>query len=95
MTLVQWKKQWREAVAAEETELSFSDWYAVEGKRSWNHVFTVAWSVSGSKHEDWGRCLQSERGRVLDALKQRVLELETNESEFQFALEGFDTYEES
>lgn len=95
MTLVQWKNQWRKAVAAEETELSFSDWYASERKRSWNHAFTIAWSVSGSQHDDWGRCLQSERRRVLDALKQRVLELETNEGEFHSAIEGFDTYEES
>ena len=95
MTLIQWKKKWREAVAAEETELSFSDWYASEGKRSWNHAFTVAWSVPGSKYENWGDCMKHEPGRVLTALKARVMELEANEDEFHAAVEGFDTYEES
>lgn len=94
MTLVQWKKKWREAVTAEQTELSFSDWYASEGKRSWNHSFTIQWSVIGSKYEDWGQCMRHEPGRVLTALWERFLELEANENEFHAAIEGVYSHEE-
>lgn len=61
---------------------------------TWNHAFTLGFSVSGSEYEDWEEAMKNEKGLIIDALLQRVNELKRNRHEFLAALEGFDTYEE-
>lgn len=63
---------------------------------TYNHAFTLAFAVGGSKHEKWEDALNdpSEKPAILHALKHRIMEFERNNAEYVEALEGFDTYEE-
>lgn len=63
---------------------------------TYNHAFTLAFAVSGSKHADWTDALQDpdEKPSIIEALKERILLLESDDTEYQEALEAFDTYEE-
>lgn len=63
---------------------------------TYNHAFTLAFAVPGSKHEQWWDALQdpTEKPAVIKALYERIRLLEDNDAEYQEALEGFDTYEE-
>lgn len=61
---------------------------------TWNHAYSLAFAVSGSKYEDWEEAMTNEKGLIIEALLQRVEELKRNRHEFMAALEGFDTYEE-
>lgn len=63
---------------------------------TYNHAFTLAFAVPGSKHEDWWDALKDpeEKQAVIAALYKRIRMLEDNDAEYVEALEGFDTYEE-
>lgn len=63
---------------------------------TYNHAFTLAFAVPGSKHQDWWNALSdpTEKSAVIGALYERVRMLEANDAEYREALEGFDTYEE-
>jgi len=63
---------------------------------TYNHAFTLAFAVAGSKHADWWDALRdpTEKSAVIKALHERIRLLEANDAEYQEALEGFDTYEE-
>ena len=63
---------------------------------TYNHAFTLAFAVPGSKHEQWEDALKDpeEKPAVIKALYERIRLLEANDAEYQEALEGFDTYEE-
>ena len=63
---------------------------------TYNHAFTLAFAVGGSKHEKWEDALNDpdEKPAIIDALKHRIMEFERNNAEYVEALEGFDTYDE-
>lgn len=63
---------------------------------TYNHAYTLAFAVAGSKHADWVDALKDpeEKPAVIKALYERIRLLESNDAEYQEALEGFDTYEE-
>lgn len=64
---------------------------------TYNHAFTLAFAVPGSKHADWLDALQDpdEKPAVIAALKERVRLLETDDTEYREALDGYDTYDEA
>lgn len=64
---------------------------------TYNHAFTLAFAVGGSKHERWEDALSdpTEKTMIIEALLRRVREFDRNDAEYQEALDGFDTYEES
>ena len=61
---------------------------------TYNHAFTIAFSVSGSQYEDWMECVTNEKELVMAGLYERIAQLKSPSSEYPEALDGFDTYEE-
>lgn len=63
---------------------------------TYNHAFTLAFAVGGSKHERWEDALNDpdEKPAIIEALYRRVRDLDRNNAEFVEALDGFDTYDE-
>ena len=59
--------------------------------KTYNHAFTMSFSVSGSKHEDWYIALQEEPQLIWGAIQDRLLHGMDDVLE---SCEGFDTYEE-
>ena len=62
-------------------------------KKTYNHAFDIAFSVSDSEYEDWFDCLKHEKGAVINALQRRVREV-FESGEHLEAISGFDSYEE-
>jgi len=61
-------------------------------EKRYNHAFTMAFSVSGSEHEDWFIALQEEPQLVWGAIQDRLLHGMDDVLE---SCEGYDTYEEA
>ena len=61
--------------------------------KTYNHAFCFAWSVSGSKYEDWMDCIKHEQIKLIEALYDRVVE-QIECRELTQSVEGWDTYEE-
>ncbi len=61
---------------------------------TYNHAFTIAFSVSGSQYEDWTECVTNEKALVMAGLYERLAQLGSPSSDYPEALDGFDTYEE-
>lgn len=63
---------------------------------TYNHAYTLAFAVAGSKHANWLDALQdpTEKPAIIEALYKRIRLLESNDAEYVEALDGFDTYEE-
>ena len=60
-------------------------------EKTYNHAFTMSFSVSGSKYEDWYIALQQEPQLIWGAIQDRLLHGMDDVLE---SCEGFDTYEE-
>lgn len=60
--------------------------------KTYNHAFTMSFSVSGSKHEDWYIALQEEPQLIWGAIQDRLLHGMDDVLE---SCEGFDTYLEA
>tara|TARA_R100000742_G_C4263448_1_gene81301 strand:+ start:810 stop:1022 length:213 start_codon:yes stop_codon:yes gene_type:complete len=60
-------------------------------KKTYNHAFTMSFSVSGSEHADWYDTLQKESELVWGAIQNR---LSHGMNDVLESCEGFDTYEE-
>jgi hypothetical protein len=60
-------------------------------KKTYNHAFTMSFSVSGSEHEDWYNALQEEPELVWKAIQNR---LSHGMNDVLESCEGYDTYEE-
>lgn len=61
---------------------------------TFNHAFTIGFSVGESEYEDWADCVKNEKPRVIAALLERLDQLMHDDVEYTEAIEGFDTYEE-
>ncbi len=62
---------------------------------TYNHAMSIAFAVSGSKHEDPHKCVQQEKELVIGALLNRIVLLMNDDSEFREAFSDcWDTYEE-
>ena len=59
--------------------------------KTYNHAFTMSFSVSGSRYEDWYIALQQEPQLIWGAIQDRLLHGMDDVLE---SCEGFDTYEE-
>lgn len=64
-----------------------------EPKKTYDHAFDVAFSVHSSEHEKWEDCLEKEKEKVMDAIRERIDDL-FKDGEYLEAITGFDTYEE-
>tara|TARA_R110000824_G_scaffold59651_2_gene160026 strand:+ start:1677 stop:1925 length:249 start_codon:yes stop_codon:yes gene_type:complete len=60
-------------------------------RKTYNHAFDVAFSVSGSEYEDSLECLRNEAERVLESLKNRIENI-FGSAEYLEAINGWDTY---
>ena len=60
-------------------------------EKRYNHAFTMSFSVSGSRYEDWYIALQQEPQLIWGAIQDRLLHGMDDVLE---SCEGFDTYEE-
>jgi hypothetical protein len=58
-------------------------------EKQYNHAFTMSFSVSGSKYEDWYIALQQEPHLVWGAIQDRLLHGMDDVLE---SCEGYDTY---
>ena len=64
---------------------------AMSDKR-YNHAFTMSFSVSGSRYEDWYIALQQEPQLIWGSIQDRLLEGMDDVLE---SCEGYDTYVEA
>jgi hypothetical protein len=63
--------------------------------KTYNHAFTVAFSVSGSRYEDPDECLRYEQDKVIAGMLRRAANLVSGEDTIDpGSIEPFDTYEE-
>jgi len=58
-------------------------------KKTYNHAFTMSFSVSGSEHADWFEALQEEPELVWKAIQNR---LSHGMNDVLESCEGYDTY---
>ena len=58
-------------------------------KKTYNHAFSMSFSVSGSEHEDWYNALQEEPELVWKAIQNR---LSHGMNDVLESCEGYDTY---
>lgn len=66
-------------------------------KPTYNHAFDMGWAVANSEYEDPEDCLEHEKGKVFEALRKRIEDLEKGRfhpMEYFEAIGHFDTYEE-
>ena len=61
---------------------------------TYNHAYSLAFSVAGSSYRDPDEAMRKEVDKVIEALLKRVAELVSDNSEYLEALEGWDTFEE-
>jgi len=61
---------------------------------AFNHAFTLGFSVPNSEYEDWDDCVKNEKSKVIAALLERIDMLLHDDTEYQEAVDGFDTYKE-
>lgn len=61
---------------------------------TYNHAFSLGFSVKNSDYEDWADCVKNEKPKVIAALLERIDMLMHDDVEYQEAMDGFDTYEE-
>jgi hypothetical protein len=61
---------------------------------TYNHAFSLGFSVKNSDYEDWDECVKKEKPLVIKALLERIDMLMNDDTEYQEAMDGFDTYKE-
>jgi hypothetical protein len=62
---------------------------------TYNHAFTIAFTVDGSKYEDPADCLKNESDKVMAGILRRTASLLRGEDLIDTnTIEPFDTYEE-
>ena len=61
--------------------------------KSYNHAFSLNFTVPGSKYEDWEDCIKFELDKIKRNLSKAANEDKSKES-IKGTLEGWDTFEE-
>ena len=62
--------------------------------KSYNHAFSLNFTVPGSKYEDWEDCIKFELDKIKRNLSRAANEDPSKESSELNTLEGWDTFEE-
>lgn len=61
---------------------------------TYNHLFSISFTVPNSKYEDWTYTLRHEQSLVVAALLNRINQIAQDSTELTEGIKGYVTYKE-